>query len=83
MVGSPAARRKIRGSLLIAHISDSHMRDAADLRAFEHQLDRVGAGGADHLVISGDLLDRWRPRLLADALNALAARGLLEPHARP
>jgi len=55
------------------------MRDAADLRAFEHQLDRVGAGGADHLVISGDLLDRWRPRLLTAALHALAARGLLEP----
>lgn len=55
------------------------MRDAADLRAFEHQLDRVGAGGADHLVISGDLLDRWRPRLLSDALGALSARGLLEP----
>jgi 3',5'-cyclic AMP phosphodiesterase CpdA len=55
------------------------MRDAADLRAFEHQLDRIAAGGADHLVISGDLLDRWRPRLLVDALNALSARGLLAP----
>jgi len=55
------------------------MRDAADLRAFEHQLDRVGAGGADHLVISGDLLDRWRPRLLSGALDALSARGLLQP----
>lgn len=55
------------------------MRDAADLRAFEHQLDRVGAGGADHLVISGDLLDRWRPRLLSDALGALSAHSLLAP----
>lgn len=55
------------------------MRDTADLRAFEHQLDRVRAGGVDHLVISGDLLDRWRPRLLSDALGALSARGLLEP----
>lgn len=55
------------------------MRDAADLRAFEHQLDRVGAGGADHLVISGDLLDRWRPRLLTAALDALSGRGLLAP----
>ena len=47
------------------------------MRAFEHQLDRITAGGADHLVISGDLLDRWRPRLLAAALGALASRGLL------
>jgi 3',5'-cyclic AMP phosphodiesterase CpdA len=65
--------------MLIAHISDSHMRDAADLWAFEHQLDRVAAGRPDHLVLSGDLLDRWRPRLLAHALDAMAARGLLEP----
>jgi 3',5'-cyclic AMP phosphodiesterase CpdA len=54
------------------------MRDAADVRAFEHQLDRVIAGGAEHLVLSGDLLDRWRPRLLALALDALASRGLLD-----
>jgi 3',5'-cyclic AMP phosphodiesterase CpdA len=55
------------------------MRDAHDLRAFERQLDRVVAGRADHLVLSGDLLDRWRPRLLAAALDAIAARGLLAP----
>jgi 3',5'-cyclic AMP phosphodiesterase CpdA len=55
------------------------MRDAADARAFEQQLDRVAAGAPDHLVISGDLLDRWRPRLLGRALDALAARGLLTP----
>jgi 3',5'-cyclic AMP phosphodiesterase CpdA len=65
--------------MLIAHLSDSHMRDAADLRAFERQLDRVVAGGADHLVLSGDLLDRWRPRLFAKALDSLSARGLLHP----
>ena len=65
--------------MLIAHLSDSHMRDGHDLRAFEHQLDRVVAGGAEHLVLSGDLLDRWRPRLLHAALDALAARGLLQP----
>ena len=63
--------------MLIAHLSDSHIRDAADVRAFEHQLDRITAGGADHLVISGDLLDRWRPRLLTAALGALTSRGLL------
>jgi 3',5'-cyclic AMP phosphodiesterase CpdA len=54
-----------------------HLRDARDAGAFEHQLDRVVAGAPDHLVISGDLLDRWRPRLLARALDALAARRLL------
>lgn len=63
--------------MLIAHLSDSHIRDAADLRAFERQLDRIVAGAPDHLVLSGDLLDRWNPRLLARALDALAARGLL------
>src|SRR5690242_5413346 len=55
------------------------MRGEADADAFEHQLDRVGAGRADHLVISGDLLDRWRPWLLARALDALDARRLLSP----
>ena len=65
--------------MLIAHLSDSHIRDAADLGAFERQLDRIAAGGPDHLVLSGDLLDRWNPRLLRRALDALAARGLLDP----
>ncbi len=55
------------------------MRDADDVRAFERQLDRVVAGSADHLVLSGDLLDRWRPQLLHAALDALASRGLLRP----
>ena len=64
--------------MLIAHLSDSHIRDAADLGAFERQLDRVAAGAPDHLVLSGDLLDRWNPRLLAGALDALAGRGLLD-----
>jgi len=64
--------------VLIAHLSDSHIRDAADVRAFEHQLDRVAARRPDHLVLSGDLLDRWSPALLARALDALAARDLLD-----
>ena len=63
--------------MLIAHLSDLHLRDAADATAFERQLDRIVRRAPDHLVISGDLLDRWRPRLLARALDALAARGLL------
>lgn len=48
------------------------------MRAFEHQLDRVAARGPDHLVVSGDLIDRWSPRLLALSLDALAARHLLD-----
>ena len=63
----------------IAHLSDSHLRDADDLRAFERQLDRVAADGPDHLVLSGDLLDRWNPRLLRRALDALSERALLDP----
>lgn len=65
--------------MLIAHLSDSHLRDAADVRAFEHQLDRIVARAPWHLVLSGDLLDRWSPALLGRALDALAARSLLEP----
>jgi 3',5'-cyclic AMP phosphodiesterase CpdA len=38
----------------------------------------VAAGAPDHLVLSGDLLDRWSPRLLDAALDALARRGLLD-----
>src|SRR5262245_23444014 len=64
--------------MLIAHLSDSHLKHEADLRAFEAQLDRVAAGAPDHFVLSGDLLDRWNPRLLRRALDALAARGMLD-----
>lgn len=63
--------------MLIAHLSDSHIRDRADECSFERQLDRIVAGAPDHLVLSGDLLDRWNPRLLSRALDALASRGLL------
>jgi 3',5'-cyclic AMP phosphodiesterase CpdA len=61
----------------IAHLSDLHLRDAGDAAAFERQLDRVVAGAPGHLVMSGDLLDRWHPRLLQRALDALQARDLL------
>jgi 3',5'-cyclic AMP phosphodiesterase CpdA len=64
--------------VLLAHLSDSHLKDAADVRAFEHQLDRVALRAPDHLVLSGDLLDRWQPALLARALDALAFRRLLD-----
>jgi hypothetical protein len=63
--------------LLIAHLSDLHLRDAGDVIWLERQLDRIAARRPDHLAITGDLLDRWSPPLLRDAIHALAARGLL------
>jgi 3',5'-cyclic AMP phosphodiesterase CpdA len=65
--------------VLIAHLSDLHLRNADDAVWLDHQLDRVAAGRPDHLAITGDLLDRWAPSLLTRALDALAERGLLEP----
>jgi hypothetical protein len=62
--------------VLLAHLSDLHLRDEADAIEFATQLDCIGAR-ADHLVITGDLLDRWQPALLDTALDALAERGLL------
>lgn len=64
--------------MLLAHLSDLHLRDGDDVVAFEKQLDRIVARGPAHLAITGDLLDRWDPRLLARALDALAAHGLLD-----
>ena len=66
--------------MLLAHLSDLHLRDENDVVEFGRQLDCIVARTTDHLVISGDLLDRWQPRLLDLALDALAARGLLQPH---
>ena len=65
--------------MLIAHLSDLHLRDETDAVEFDRQLDCIAAEPVDHLVISGDLLDRWSSPLLARALDALAARGLLDP----
>jgi 3',5'-cyclic AMP phosphodiesterase CpdA len=64
--------------VLLAHLSDNHLRTAEDLPAYEHQLDLIAARAPDHLVVSGDLLDRWSPALLTRALDALAARDLLD-----
>lgn len=61
------------------HLSDLHLRDAHDLDAFGRQLDRITAQSSEHLVITGDLLDRWDARLLEGALDALGVRGLLDP----
>jgi 3',5'-cyclic AMP phosphodiesterase CpdA len=64
--------------VLIAHLSDLHLRDARDVRATERLLDRIVSHRPDHLAITGDLLDRWDPDLLERALDALDARGLLD-----
>jgi 3',5'-cyclic AMP phosphodiesterase CpdA len=63
--------------VIVAHLSDLHLRDEDDAAGFALRLDRVVARQPDHLVITGDLLDRWSPPLLDAALNALEARGLL------
>lgn len=65
--------------MLVAHLSDLHLRDDGDVVAFEQQLDRIVARHTAHLAITGDLLDRWEPRLLERALDALGARGFLDP----
>jgi hypothetical protein len=72
------AARPRSDALLIAHLSDLHLRDGADAIWMDRQLDRVVARGADHLAITGDLLDRWNPPLFNRVLDALAARDLLD-----
>lgn len=67
------------GAFLLAHLSDLHLRDDADLRGFERQLDAIVARAPAHLAITGDLLDRWDAPLLERALDALGARDLLDP----
>lgn len=63
--------------MLIAHLSDVHLKDDRDAVWLERQLDRVAARMPDHLVITGDLLDRWAPAVLERVLDALDERRLL------
>jgi len=65
--------------VLIAHLSDLHLRDERDAVEFDRQLDCIAAEPVDHLIITGDLLDRWNPPLLERALDSLGARGFLDP----
>jgi len=67
--------------VIVAHLSDLHLRDEADAIEFARQLDRIVARRADHLVITGDLLDWWDTALLDRALDALAQRNLLSASA--
>ncbi len=64
--------------MLIAHISDLHLRDAGDITWLERQLATVAARNPVHLAVTGDLLDRWDPELLERALDAFAAHGFLD-----
>jgi 3',5'-cyclic AMP phosphodiesterase CpdA len=64
--------------VLIAHLSDLHVRDTGDAIWLDRQLDRIAGRNPDHLAITGDLLDRWSPALLSRVLDALADRGLLD-----
>lgn len=63
--------------MVIAHLSDLHLRDEGDAVELGRRFDRIAARPVDHLVITGDLLDRWQPALLGTALDALDSRGLL------
>ena len=65
--------------MILAHLSDLHLRDDRDAVEFDRQLDCIAAEPVDHLIISGDLLDRWNPPLLERALDALGVRGFLHP----
>jgi predicted phosphodiesterase len=65
--------------VLIAHLSDLHIRHAGDAMWLDRQLDRIAARDPDHLAITGDVLDRWAPSLLTRVVDALGARGLLDP----
>ena len=64
--------------MLLAHLSDLHLRDRADITAFARQLDRIAARAPGHLAITGDLTDRWDAGLLEQALDALAERSFLD-----
>ena len=64
--------------MLIAHLSDLHLRDAGDVAWLDRQLSRIAARNPVHLAVTGDLLDRWDPRLLDRALDAFAAHAFLD-----
>jgi 3',5'-cyclic AMP phosphodiesterase CpdA len=65
--------------VIVAHLSDLHLRTGDDAAGLARQLDRIDASAPDHLVITGDLLDRWDPAILEHALDLLARRSWLHP----
>jgi predicted phosphodiesterase len=64
----------------LAHLGDHHLHDRSELPHLERQLARaLHEGRADHIVLSGDLVDRWDPPLLLDVRALLSSLGLLDP----
>ena len=63
--------------MLLAHLSDLHLRNEDDAVWLDRQLDRIVLRAPDHLAITGDILDRWAPALLDRVLDALGRRGML------
>ena len=64
--------------MLIAHLSDLHLRNVDEVSWLDRQLTRIVAQDPVHLAVTGDLLDRWDPVLLECALDAFGAHGLLD-----
>ena len=64
--------------MLIAHLSDLHLRDAGDVAWLDRQLTRIAAVHPAHLAVTGDVIDRWDPALLERVLDTFAAHGFLE-----
>ena len=64
--------------MLIAHLSDLHLRDTGDVAWLDRQLSRIATQHPIHLAVTGDLLDRWDAALLRRALDAFAAHGFLD-----
>jgi 3',5'-cyclic AMP phosphodiesterase CpdA len=60
----------------LGHLSDLHLRDIDDLDRFHAQLRNMVRADIDHLVITGDLLERWDTPLLDGAFDVLRARDL-------
>jgi predicted phosphodiesterase len=57
--------------LRLAHLSDLHLRSRDDLDRFEAQVRMLVRARIDHLAVTGDLLERWEPRLFDAALDIL------------
>jgi hypothetical protein len=64
--------------VLIAHLSDLHLRDRDELSWLDRQLARIGERGPSHVAVTGDLLDRWDPVLLERTLDVFGAHALLD-----
>ena len=64
--------------MLIAHLSDLHLRDSGDVAWLDRQLTRIAACRPTHLAVTGDIIDRWERPLLERVLDAFAAHGFLD-----